>query len=389
MRKNAGDALKRIDPRRINLALAAVAESRLAEGAASKPAAEPNVAAESKPTYRDPAALAAAVADLLRGEGGATNPSSKIENGKVRLLLKLAHPRFDETDAHRDAVWLSLKLLGELPELGSIDVSIVHNSGRVITTSTVTLERADLLRAPRGQLRAAPPAGLVGTAHGPLTGGGSRRRRPKVGKWIASDTTSFTSRSAAPAGNRASRRAAARAGSGPLRSGSRVQRPRQGIVGFRGGRAGREGRRFPSERNPQNADRLARLGERAVEAGSRGGVARWIATLGSPTPSEELDRAHEARSRLVERMTLLAFRAVQMVEEGSDPVDRKGRHDLERDRVAAGLGLAYRRRHAAEVEESRASKRRADRLEVAPRAALLARHAAQPRRRSGVVVQGG
>jgi HEAT repeat protein len=142
VRKNAGDALKRIDPPTYQLALAAVAESRPAEGAASKPAAEPNVAAESKPTYRDPAALAAAVADLLRGEGGATNPSSKIENGKVRLLLKLAHPRFDETDAHRDAVWLSLKLLGELPELGSIDVSIVHNSGRVITTSTVTLERA-------------------------------------------------------------------------------------------------------------------------------------------------------------------------------------------------------------------------------------------------------
>ncbi|MBI3820230.1 MAG: HEAT repeat domain-containing protein [Planctomycetes bacterium] len=113
-----------------------------------KPATPP----ESQPTAPDPGKVAvakpmpgtleAAVAELLDGEGGITEPSSKIENGKVLLNLQLAHDRFDEGMAHGDAVRLSLKLLMGIDKIDELYIHFIAKNGRLLRSYKVTRAKA-------------------------------------------------------------------------------------------------------------------------------------------------------------------------------------------------------------------------------------------------------
>lgn len=115
--------------------------------AAETPASQPAAPAEPvnvKDTKPKPAAgsLEAGVAELLDGEGGICDPSYKVDNNKVILILQLAHDRFDEGMSHGDAVRLSLKLLIGVDTLQELTVHVIAHNGSKLRAYRVTRERA-------------------------------------------------------------------------------------------------------------------------------------------------------------------------------------------------------------------------------------------------------
>lgn len=115
---------------------------------ASRPAPSPDpappVADNGKPQAPKPAVgtLEAAVAELLDGEGGISDPTAKVDNGRVILNLTLAHDRFDEGMAHGDGVRFSLKLLAGIETLDELIINIIAHNGRLLRSYKVTRARA-------------------------------------------------------------------------------------------------------------------------------------------------------------------------------------------------------------------------------------------------------
>ncbi|MBI3819716.1 MAG: HEAT repeat domain-containing protein [Planctomycetes bacterium] len=140
VKKRAEFAIRKIDP----LALPPDPPPVTSNPVTSKPAAPDAPASEpaASAVAKEPKTLEEWVLYLIDGEAGMSRPTAKFENGGVHLLLTLEHPRFDEAMAHTDAVRLSLKLFESLPDLKAIKVSIFHNNGRLLSTKTVTAERA-------------------------------------------------------------------------------------------------------------------------------------------------------------------------------------------------------------------------------------------------------
>lgn len=145
VKKRAEAAIRKMDPSALPPEPVVVAKN-------DPPASKPAEAGADEPPASAPAPVAAAperpktleetVAWLLDGEAGMSRPSFKIENGEIHLFLTLEHSRFDEAMAHTDAVRLSLKFFENMEDLKSIKVSILHNNGKLLSTKTVTAERA-------------------------------------------------------------------------------------------------------------------------------------------------------------------------------------------------------------------------------------------------------
>ncbi|MFN0205332.1 MAG: HEAT repeat domain-containing protein [Planctomycetota bacterium] len=146
VRKLAENSIRKIDPAAVPAELAIVIK-KPDEPAPAEPAASQPVKPETQPAPEEPKpnvikTLAEQVAELIDNEAGMSRPTAIVADGKVQLNLQLEHPRFDEAMAHTDAVRLSLKLIDNITDLESLTVSILHHNGRVLSTKTVTAERA-------------------------------------------------------------------------------------------------------------------------------------------------------------------------------------------------------------------------------------------------------
>jgi len=90
--------------------------------------------------------LAARLAGLIEGDGEATDPFVKVENGKLVLRLQLTEPSFEREMAYPEAALLCIKLFDRTPELTSIQVRIYSSSQAELLRAEVTAERALVFR---------------------------------------------------------------------------------------------------------------------------------------------------------------------------------------------------------------------------------------------------
>jgi len=114
------------------------------------PSAETASRPAAPPAPRREPALAERVDALLKGEGGMTLPSARVDGERVELTLRLESARFVEENAHVDAARLCLRLFEALPELDAIRVRVLAHNGRELSAQTALGARARPMLAKLG-----------------------------------------------------------------------------------------------------------------------------------------------------------------------------------------------------------------------------------------------